>query len=59
MSKTIKSRSVNIALKSDRAVAQARVDAANARWEANGYKWPDTEDEFREWLGLPPKKCKH
>ncbi len=47
-----------IRLGTDRAAAQARVDAANARWEANGHKWPDTEDEFREWLGLPPKKKK-
>lgn len=41
-------------LGTDPAIAQARVDAANARWEANGYKWPDTAEEFREWLTLPP-----
>ncbi len=42
-------------LGSDPAIAQARVDQANARWEANGYKWPDTAEEFREWLTLPPR----
>lgn len=41
-------------LGTDPAIAQARVDQANARWEANGYKWPDTAEEFREWLTLPP-----
>jgi DNA repair protein RadD len=43
-----------ISLGTDRAKAQAAVDRANAKWEANGHKWPDTEAELREWLGRPP-----
>jgi len=52
--KSINRERVVVSLGTDPAIAQARVDQANARWEANGYKWPDTAEEFREWLTLPP-----
>lgn len=52
--KRYNAKTLNVSLGTDPAIAQARVDQANARWEANGYKWPDTAEEFREWLTLPP-----
>jgi hypothetical protein len=56
--KNICGKDLTIYLGSDPIKAQARVDAANARWEAAGRVWPDTEEEIREWLGVGPKTGK-